>query len=273
MMIPTDRGVVVEPENFMNDSNPIGGRRPYWRAIRAVLALMMAVVMAGEAWGAILLSDELDAYDTAKWYEADGWSSPGACEWNRNNISFSSGIMSLTLNDTVYGEENYSCAQYQTLDTYGHGVYRARLKAAAGNGVVTGFFVYDESNGGDQDEIDVEILGKNTTQMQVNYFKDGVGGHESLIDLGFDASTGYHSYSFIWRETSIEWYVDGTLVHTETGDASTLPARHGKIMMNVWNSTDEGWAGVFNYATPLVAGFKSVGFTTEALMRPLRRLP
>jgi beta-glucanase (GH16 family) len=238
--------------------------------VHAFFSVLMAVALASEARAGILLSDDLDAYDTAKWYEADGWSSPGACEWKRDHISFSSGIMALTLDDTAYGGQDYSCAQYQTLDTYGYGQYRARLKAASGSGIITGFFVYDEANGSDQDEIDIEFLGEDTTRMQVNYFKDGVGGHETLINLGFDASAGYHSYSFVWRATSIEWYVDGALVHAETGTSAALPARPGKIMMNVWNSTDEGWAGVFNYVTPLVARFKSVGFTAEGLMRTIR---
>ena len=35
---------------------------------------------------------------------------------------------------------------------------------------------------------DVEILGKDTTKLQTNYFTDGVGGHETVISLGFDAS-------------------------------------------------------------------------------------
>lgn len=38
------------------------------------------------------------------------------------------------------------------------------------------------------DEIDVEVLGKDTTKVQFNYYTNGTGNHEYLYDLGFDAS-------------------------------------------------------------------------------------
>lgn len=228
-----------------------------------VCVVILALMFMGTAWGAPL-SDELDTYDTAKWYEADGWMSPGECIWNRNNISFSDGIMSLALNDTAYDGEPYSCAQYQSTGTYGYGKYSARFKSAPGTGVVTGFFVYDESQGsGHQDEIDVEILdspydGVDAPQLQVNYFKDGDGNHEEMIALGFDPSAAYHLYAFEWTETSINWYVDGVLVHTVSGTASTLPTRVGKIMMNLWNPGSDEWVGPFDYVEPSVAAFQSV---------------
>ena len=40
------------------------------------------------------------------------------------------------------------------------------------------------------DEIDFEFLGYDTTKVQLNYYTDGVGGHEYMLDLGFDAYEG-----------------------------------------------------------------------------------
>lgn len=46
-------------------------------------------------------------------------------------------------------------------------------------------------------EIDIEVLGKDTTKVQFNYYTNGVGNHEYMYDLGFDASEGFHTYGLI----------------------------------------------------------------------------
>lgn len=52
------------------------------------------------------------------------------------------------------------------------------------DGVDTGFFMYTGPSDNDPwDEIDFEFLGYDTTKVQLNYYTDGVGGHE---------------YSWIW---------------------------------------------------------------------------
>ena len=37
----------------------------------------------------------------------------------------------------------------------------------------------------------------------LNYFRNGVGGHEKMIDLGFDASDDFHTYAFEWHKDKI----------------------------------------------------------------------
>ncbi|GAB4108896.1 MAG: hypothetical protein OHK0022_61150 [Roseiflexaceae bacterium] len=102
------------------------------------------------------------------------------------------------------------------------------------------------------DEIDIEILGKDTTKMQTNYYTNGVGGHETMIDLGFDAALDFHTYAFEWTPTSIKWYVDGVLVHSENGSRGPLPTHAGKLMMNIWPGIGvDSWLGPFNYSGPL----------------------
>src|SRR3546814_5031761 len=79
------------------------------------------------------------------------------------------------------------------------------------------------------DEIDFEFLGKSPRQVQVNYYTARKGGHETMIDLGFDASEDFHTYAFEWRPDSIRWFVDGRQVHEETGQRGPLPSTPGKI--------------------------------------------
>lgn len=85
--------------------------------------------------------------------------------------------------------------------------------------------------------------------MQFNYYTNGVGGHEKVVDLGFDASQGFHTYAFDWQAGSIKWYVDGVLKHTAT---SNIPKTPGKIMMNIWNGTGvDSWLGTYDGKTTI----------------------
>src|SRR3546814_20621116 len=74
----------------------------------------------------------------------------------------------------------------------------SRLKAVAPPGIVTGFFTYTgpSFDGASHDQIDFEFRGKSPRQVQINYYTAGKGGHETMIDLGFDASAGFHTYAF-----------------------------------------------------------------------------
>ena len=94
------------------------------------------------------------------------------------------------------------------------------------DGVDTGFFMYTGPSDGDPwDEIDFEFLGYDTTKVQLNYYTDGVGGHEYMLDLGFDASEGYHTYGFDWQPDRITWYVDGVARYSATENLPTNPGR------------------------------------------------
>ncbi len=137
------------------------------------------------------------------------------------------------------------------------------MKAVAQDGVVSSFFIYTgPSEGNPWDEIDIEITGNNPTKLQTNYYTAGVGGHEWTIDLGFDASADFHTYSIGWWPDSIIWYVDGHPVYTEDGSRGTLPSTPGRIMMNFWPGTDtvNAWLGEFVYTNPLQAQYDWVSF-------------
>ena len=136
------------------------------------------------------------------------------------------------------------------------------MQAIKNDGVVSSFFTYTgPSDNNPWDEIDIEILGKDTTKVQLNYYKDGQGGHEFMYDLGFDASEAYHTYGFDWQPDHITWYVDGKAVHTMYGNMPNTP---GKIMMNTWPGlhVDE-WLKPFNGHTPLTARYQWVTYNKQ----------
>ena len=71
------------------------------------------------------------------------------------------------------------------------------MKPIKNDGVVSSFFTYTgPSDGTRWDEIDIEFLGKNTTQVQFNYYTNGVGNHEYLYNLGFDVTLRLSPFLF-----------------------------------------------------------------------------
>ncbi|MDX1541411.1 MAG: family 16 glycosylhydrolase, partial [Geminicoccaceae bacterium] len=99
------------------------------------------------------------------------------------------------------------------------------------------------------DEIDFEWLGRDTTEVQVNYFVDGQGRHERMIDLGFDAAEDFHVYGFEWRRDAVRWYVDCKLVHEVTSADGPMPRAPGRMYVHLWNGNDSvnDWLGEFDY--------------------------
>ena len=210
------------------------------------------------------LTENMDGFNTEKWHKADGWTNGSIfnCGWRADHVDFANGVMTLKLDNTPSSGKSYSSGEYRTNDDYEYGTFEVRMKAAKGQGIVSSFFTY---TGKPWDEIDIEILGKDTTKMQTNYFTGGTGGHETLVDLGFDASKDFHTYKFVWTPSSIQWYVDGQLKVTETGSRGALPTHGGKIMMNLWPGIGvDGWLNEFKYSKkPIYASYDYVKYTKQ----------
>ncbi len=196
-----------------------------------------------------------------EFFASDGWSNGSCfdCVWRGSNATFQDSALNLTIDKDTSGQYNYSGAEYRTTDFYSYGYYETSMQAIKNDGVVSSFFTYTgPSDNNPWDEIDVEILGKDTTKVQFNYYTNGVGNHEYMYDLGFDASTGYHTYGFDWQKDSITWYVDGKAVYTAT---QNIPSTPGKIMMNVWPGTGvDGWLKPYDGKTPLTAKYQWVTY-------------
>ena len=208
-----------------------------------------AAQFQGESFGVGFAGEEY-----ATMHKADGWSNGDMfnCTWRADNVWFD-GYLNLKI-DRDYATGGYSGGEYRTNDTFGYGMYDVSMKPIKNDGVVTSFFTYTgPTDGTVWDEIDIEFLGKDTTKVQFNYYTNGVGNHEYVYDLGFDASQSFHQYGFLWLPGRISWYVDGKEVYTATENIPTTP---GKIMMNVWPGigVDE-WLKPYNGKTPLVAQY------------------
>ncbi len=212
-------------------------------------------------------------------FASDGWTNGSVfdCWWYKSNTAIGNGYLALTIDQDKGNHRNdsdprnYSGGEFRTNNFYHYGYYETSMKAIKNNGVVSSFFTYtgpsDVVNGQKNpwDEIDIEILGKDTTKVQLNYYRDSKGGHETMIDLGFDASQDFHRYGFDWQPDHITWYVDGKEVHTMWGDVPRTPS---KIMMNVWpgvgyrdkDNDTVAWLNNFDGRTPLTAYYQWVTY-------------
>lgn len=177
--------------------------------------------------------------------------------WKADNAQVKDGQLILKIDKEGNG---YSGGEVYTGKKYGFGTYQVSMKPIKNSGVVSAFFNYAQDKDGGT-EIDIEFLGYDTTKVQFNYYTSGVGGHEYLYDLGFDASKAFHTYAFKWAKDSIKWYVDGELVHESV---KNIPQKKAQIFMDAWPSKDAHWAGKYDGATPLYAYYRSWSYTSEA---------
>ena len=184
-----------------------------------------------------------------------GNGNPFNCSFSLENVKINNGTMTLCL--TEGGYRGFTGAEFRSWEKFSYGYYSVYMKAAACPGVISSFFTYTNHP---WDEIDIEFLGDDTTKVQFNYYTNGIGGHEYVYDLGFDAAEDFHEYGFDWREDSITWYVDGKAVYKATNN---VPRHSGHIMMNLWNvaDTNADWAGRFDASLlPVYAEYQWIGY-------------
>ena len=203
-------------------------------------------------------------------FASDGWTNgkPFDCWWYKQNAQIKGDHLELSVDRKWTNDSNpdwnpaFSGGEFRTNNFYHYGYYETSMKAIKNNGVVSSFFTYTgPSDNNPWDEIDIEILGKDTTKVQLNYYTNGVGNHEKMIDLGFDSSQAYHRYGFDWQPSYIAWYIDGKEVYRAYDN---IPKTPGKIMMNAWpGKTVDDWLNAFDGRTPLTAYYQWVTYNKQ----------
>lgn len=138
----------------------------------------------------------------------------------------------------------YRSGEIQTNERFRYGYFEARMRVPRGDGVITGLFTYVASEQGQsQQEVDIELLGQDPTELHTAYH---VGGRSygERVPLPFDASRDFHTYGFEWTPTAIRWYVDNDMVHEATGPSVEAMTRPQNLFLNLWG-TDRlyQWAG------------------------------
>lgn len=165
----------------------------------------------------------------------------------------------------------FTSASLRSREAHLYGRFEADVKPARAAGLVTGIFLHRNSP---RQEIDVELLGKNTRKLMVNVYYNpgtegtpleyGYRGTPTFVDLGFDASESFHRYSIAWTPTSIEWLVDDRLVlRRENWDPTPIPHLPMRFHINLWPPRSRKLAGVLRAsALPASSHIRSVRIDT-----------
>ncbi|MDD5593220.1 MAG: glycoside hydrolase family 16 protein [Candidatus Margulisbacteria bacterium] len=221
--------------------------------------------------GRLVFDDNMDAYNSSLWEKSNDRSNanPFNNGWRADHVLHNNGIMKLLLDNngcpSACSGKPFASGEYRTRNRYGNGLVEARMKAVRRDGLVTTLFFYtDQFDNQPWDEIDIEILGKDTTQMQINYHTNGRGDHEKMIPLGFDAADDFHDFAILREEKEIRWYVDQKLVHTENGSRGALPTAAGRVLVNFWPGAGvDGWLKRFTYpGHALAAAYDNISYTS-----------
>lgn len=144
-----------------------------------------------------------------------------------------------------------------------YGRYEVVMKAAKGSGLNTAFFTYTGTHMGDpHDEIDMEILGRDTTKIWLNYYVGGDGKLGRLFDLGFDAAEAAHHYAFEWTDAAIRWYANGRLLYETTREDSPPPQTAGQVYLSLWAGSPR-WLGEAAPNSTATAIFQCVAYSPD----------
>lgn len=218
-----------------------------WRRLRLGLAVALATTNPALANPINGFSEQFAQPPEAGWHVAHYTFSHPAfdTDWSRKNLRFDQGLH-LSLTPQTSAENRFLGASIRR-DTPSHyGRYEAVLHPARGDGIVTGFFTYTGPHYGTRhDEIDIEFLGQDTTQVQVAWFVDG-HLRSRKIPLGFDAADHPRRYAFEWHPDRLRWYVEDTMIFEVTAEESPLPKEPGYLFANLWavDKSVASWAGV-----------------------------
>lgn len=223
-----------------------------------------AVTAAAAADGVSFIDQFDTGINTSFWYVADGFNngSHQNCQFNKNNASVANGQLTLKLDDTPYGDRQYSCADLQSYKRYGYGTYETRMKAGKASGTNSAFFTYIGPYYNEPwDEIDFEVLGKDPTKVEVNSWVNGDSKGPGIVNIGADSSQEWVDFAFVWEPSKLRFFINGTLVHTFTG--SDVPTHSQLIIPMIWGSdTLTGWMGPFVYpGQPITAEYDYIAYT------------
>lgn len=122
------------------------------------------------------------------------------------------------------------------------------MQAATGTGIISTIVLLSD----DLDEIDIEIMGGNTSFAESNWYGHGDMDQRNALYHPCDGpQEKMHNYTINWNEQQLEWYIDGTLARTVPyANSGEYPQTPSFVKFGVWAAGDEdenpgtiAWAG------------------------------
>lgn len=220
---------------------------PRFRALRHALCLLPALFATAASAAGGSFFEEFDRFSRARWYVSDGWANGEwqNCLWSSRAVTVDEGVLRLAFLPAGSGERDYLCGEIQTRESFGHGTYEARLRTGRGSGLNAAFFTYiGPQQGQPHDEIDVEILLKDTGSASLNTYVSGTPQNGGTAPRR-PSDQGFNTYGFVWEPDRLRWFVNGRMVH-EAPSPADLPKAPQRIFLSLWGSdTFTDWMGPF----------------------------
>ncbi|MBC8378965.1 MAG: family 16 glycosylhydrolase [Planctomycetes bacterium] len=206
--------------------------------------------------------DHFDDFDPSRWEKATHTWTSNLTQFTPENVTFQDGTMRLHLKKEKTEKRDFTGAEYRTKEKYLYGRYVVSAKFPKGSGIVTSFFTFRAPAIPNWQEIDVEVLGKDTSHVQFTHH----WGHSpkskyiaETFDLDFTTDSDFHEYAFEWIPGQITWFLDGKKMYTASD--KNVPHLSQQIMMNIWMNTNVDWAGeVEESAMPTYAEYDYVKY-------------
>ncbi|KAH6834178.1 xyloglucan endotransglucosylase/hydrolase 9 [Perilla frutescens var. hirtella] len=161
-------------------------------------------------------------------------------DWALDHFTYEGELVKMKL-------DSYSGAGFSSKRKYMYGKVTVQIKLIEGDsaGTVTAFYM--SSDGPYHNEFDFEFLGNTTGDpylVQTNVYVNGVGNREQRLNLWFDPTKDFHSYSILWNQRQVVFLVDETPVRVHSNmEHKGIPYPKGQSMgvySSIWNADD--WA-------------------------------
>ncbi|KAH9304769.1 hypothetical protein KI387_009173, partial [Taxus chinensis] len=141
-----------------------------------------------------------------------------------------------------------SGAGFASKQQYLYGSVSMKLKLVPGDsaGTVTAFYMNSDTDT-IRDELDFEFLGNRSGQpytVQTNVYAHGKGDREQRVNLWFDPSADFHTYSILWNHYHVVFSVDEVPIRVyKNNEAKGIPYPKSQAMgiySTLWEADD--WA-------------------------------
>jgi len=170
---------------------------------------------------------------------------------SKRNVALSSCALAAALTLSAPAKAVSSAELYQT-QAEDYGRFEARMRFAAGDGVVSSFFLWksgSEMTGAYWNELDFEKVGADCHLQTNAIFGAPSTQHSQVNTLSADLCGAYHTYAFEWTPSYISFQVDGMEVRRETGTTAQAFAQNAtqgmQMHFNVWPG-DASFGGNFS---------------------------
>jgi beta-glucanase (GH16 family) len=199
--------------------------------------------------------DDFDTLDSSAWQlQTFTWDGNQAT-FSTENAKVADGVLTISLTAAPSGAAKpYLGVEMRSVKTLTYGKVSARMRFAAGSGVVSGLVLfYTPYPNCDWNEIDIEHLGKSSNSSQLNamVYTGTVNPtctasvsptqDPQVVDLGFNAETDFHVYDLEWTPAGVKYFADGVLLRTWTSNIALLRLPE-TILLTIWASSSADWA-------------------------------